>query len=364
MGQGARGEDSAVTRLRARTARAALLGFVSASLALAVSPVLPAHASSDDTTPPDAFDLVADAGEFQTGYSVAAPYTNIYVSWQPATDDQSAVTYEVTVDGLVARVVTDAFGSETITRRVEVPEGSHLVGVTAIDGSGNRRDSTNVLDVVVDKVTPWFTSHPRLMLGTGPVTSEGYPMHYAWSGADKGTGLAEVRIGPNLTCCYTLAPDLTEFDFTVPPRSAVAWRVWLVDGVGRFVKAPRSGYVVPVPWGNTAHSDGWQKEQDSSALDGSEWLSTEPGRRFSLSVAGSSIGWVASTGPRRGRADVIMAGHARRHGCNLYSAHRRPAQVVWAATLPKNEEPVKVTIVNRSPASRPVVGVDAFLLHR
>ena len=35
-----------------------------------------------DTTPPAPFDFVADAGDYQTGYAVASPYSNIYVTWQ------------------------------------------------------------------------------------------------------------------------------------------------------------------------------------------------------------------------------------------------------------------------------------------
>ena len=55
-------------------------------------PALPANATGD-ATPPGAFDLVADAGEYQTGYVVASPYNNIYVTWLPSVDDQSSVTY-------------------------------------------------------------------------------------------------------------------------------------------------------------------------------------------------------------------------------------------------------------------------------
>ncbi len=75
--------------------------------------------------------MVADAGNYQTGYSVASPYNNIYVSWQATSDETSAVSYEMTVDGAVVRVVTDVDVYSTITKRVEVPEGSHIVGVTA-----------------------------------------------------------------------------------------------------------------------------------------------------------------------------------------------------------------------------------------
>ena len=341
--------------------RRKLVGLTGAAVLLATVPAVSAFAG-DDVTPPAPFDIVADSGDYQTGYNVASPYNSIYVSWTPSVDDLSSVTYEVTVDGLVVRVVTDAYGPSTITRRVEVPDGSHVVGVTAIDTSGNRRDSTHVLDVVVDKVSPWFTSRPELLLRRGPVTSEGYPMRYTWTGDDEGTGLAAVRIGPDAECCYTLAPDLTQFDFTIGPRSGVTWRIFLVDGVGRLARAPRTGYVAPIPWNKTHHSDGWRQVADGDALDGSEWLSNRQGARFSVTAAGESVGWVTSTGPRRGRADVVMGGKVV-DTVNLYSAERRPARVVWTSALPNHDESITIAIVNRSPAARPTIGVDALLLH-
>ncbi|HEX5016864.1 MAG TPA: hypothetical protein VFX15_04695 [Actinomycetes bacterium] len=322
-----------------------------------------AWAEGDDATPPSPFALVADAGEFQTGYSVASPYNNIYVSWYAAHDDQSQVTYEVTVDGEVVRVVTDAYELAVITKRIEVPDGSHQVGVVAVDASGNRRDSTQSLEVVVDKLSPYFNSRPTLFLRTGRVTSEGYPMRATWSGGDEGTGLVAVHIGPNEGCCYTLDPDLTQFDFTVAPRSELNWRITLIDGVGRLTGRPRSGYVSPVAWAKTKHSDGWRQAQDPSASDGWEWVSTHRGDRFSMKVLGESVGWVTSTGPQRGRADVLVNGRVV-DTVNLYSSERRPARVVWTSRLPKGDDAVTVTIVNRSPDSRRTIGVDALLLHR
>ncbi|MFL6181094.1 MAG: hypothetical protein ACJ73J_02195 [Actinomycetes bacterium] len=323
-------------------------------------PTLPANATGD-TTPPGAFDLVADAGEYQTGYQVATPYNNIYVTWLPSVDDQWSVSYEVIVDDQVARVVTDAYGTDPITKRIDVPDGSHVVSVTAIDAAGNRTVATHGLDVVVDKVDPWFTSWPRLFLRTGPITDEGYPMRFTWSGDDEGTGLVAARIGPNKDCCYTLSPTLTHYDFTLPPRSETVWRMWLVDGVGRVVKTPRSGYVAPAPWSETTHSGKWRKSDDTSATDGWEWLSQRQGDRFSITTAGKSIGWVTSTGPNRGRAEV-MVGKKVVATVNLYSAQRRPARVVWTSLLPKQER-TTVTIVNQSPSSRPTIGVDDLLVH-
>lgn len=326
------------------------------ALALGASPAR----AADDVTPPEPFDIVADVGEYQTGYAVAAPYNNVYVSWQASADDTSPVSYEVMVDGQVVRVVTDVSVYAVITKRVEVPEGTHVVSVVAVDAAGNRRASTHSLDVVIDTVSPTFTSFPLLLLRKGQVTEQGYPMRFTWTGTDIGTGLSHVRIGPNETCCYTTGAEQTSFDFTVEPRSAVAWRLWLYDGVGRLTKTIRDGYVAPVDWRTTKRSDGWRRHADASAIDGSEWRSARAGDRFTVSAAGRSLAWVATTGPTRGRADVVLNGRVV-DTVNLYSAERRAQRVVWAGKLPLGTTST-LTIVNRSGDRRPTVGVDALLL--
>lgn len=328
------------------------------STALVTTPAL----GSVDTTPPIPFDLISDAGDYQTGYAVASPYNNIYVSWQASLDETSGVTYEVAVDGLVVRVVSDADGYDTITRRVEVPDGAHVVEIVAVDEADNRQPATHALDVVIDTVSPTFTSFPLLLLRRGQVTDEGYPMRYTWTGTDVGTGLSEVRIGPGPECCYTTSPLRTSFDFSIPPESSVAWRLWLYDGVGRTDYTVRDGYVSPVSWAQVHRSAGWRKQADDEAIDGAEWVSTAEGERLSVRIAGRSVAWVATTGPTRGRADVLLNGRVV-DSVSLNSAKRQVGKVVWAGKLPLNATST-LAIVNRSKKERHTVGVDAILLQR
>ena len=71
-----------------------------------------------------------------------------------------------------------------------------------------------------------------------------------------------------------------------------------------------------------------------------------------VSATGRSVAWVATTGPTRGRADVVLDGTVVVDTVNLYSAAAAPGAVVWAGTLPLGTTS-PVTIVNRSgrPAS-------------
>lgn len=67
---------------RASTAHRRVLIAVALSLPGLIG-LLPATsaAAGQDTTPPAAFDIVPDAGEFQTGWRVASPYSNLYITW-------------------------------------------------------------------------------------------------------------------------------------------------------------------------------------------------------------------------------------------------------------------------------------------
>ncbi len=352
-----------VGRWARRRVAAVSFALISVLTALSTSVVGTAPAlAGGDTTAPAPFDIVADAGDYQTGYSVATPYNNIYVSWQATIDETSAVSYEMTVDGVVVRVVAGVEAYSTITKRVEVPEGSHVVGVAALDAAGNRQAATHTLDVIVDTVSPTFTSFPLLMLRRGKVTDDGYPMRYTWTGTDVGTGLSQVRIGPGADCCYTTGAQRTSYDFTVAPESSVAWRLWLYDGVGRTTHTVRDGYVSAVPWSQIALSDGWRRQAASGAIDGSEWLSTRVGDRLKVTAEGRSIAWVATTGPTRGRADVLLNGHLV-DTVSLYSAKRHSGRVVWTGKLPLGRKST-LAIVNGSGKARPTIGVDALLLQR
>jgi hypothetical protein len=318
------------------------------------------HAALSDVVPPSPFDIVADAGEYQSGYAVASPYSSIYVTWQATTDDTSSVSYEVMVDGNVTRVVNEDEGYATLTKRIEVPEGQHTLTVIAIDESGNRREASHELAVVVDKVSPTFTSFPLLLLRTGTVTDGGYPMRYTWSGHDVGTGLAYAWVGPNSSCCYRVGPAREYLDFHIPARSATAWRIWLFDGVGRTEQTIRDGYVEALPWRHTIRSRGWSKADSSTAIDGSEWMSRHSGDRFRTTVTGRSVAWVATTGPKLGRVDVAVNGRVV-ETVDLHSKVKRARQVVWSRKLALNTES-EITLINRSTGAP--VGVDALLLQR
>jgi hypothetical protein len=319
-----------------------------------------AVAETDDTTPPAAFDLVADAGDYQTGYVVASPWTSVSVSWNLTTDDTSTVTYEILVDGVLQRVVDANDDYDTMSKRVDVPDGAHDIAVVAVDDSGNRRPANQTLDVFVDKVSPTFTSFPLLLLRRGQVSMDAIPVRYTWTATDVGTGLSQVRIGYGPTCCTLVDVDSTHHDFTVPAYSDRNWRVFLYDGVGRTERVTRQVAITPLPNAQMEAKGSWSKRKLKGAVDNDERVSSKPGDRMVFRVAGRSVSWVTTKGPKRGVAEVLVDGRLRAT-IDLRADTLRPSQAVWAYKLPLGGSH-RIEIVNRSPKARSTVGVDAILV--
>ncbi|MEO8330292.1 MAG: hypothetical protein ABI586_09820 [Candidatus Nanopelagicales bacterium] len=337
-----------------------LLSLVGASLALALAWPGTASGETVDVTPPQPFDLVADAGDYQTGYSIASPWTSVSVSWNVTSDTESALQYELAVDGVLQRVVDNVTNYSTISKHVDVPDGEHTVTVTAVDTSGNRQPANQILDVVVDKFSPIFTSFPLLLLRTGPVTLDAIPVRYTWTASDEGTGLDHIRIGYGHDCCFQVAPTLSSYDFTVEQGSLRNWRVFIYDGVGRTERVTRQVVVEPVAAGQIDRVGNWETRTVDGAIGDDERISTKAGDRFTMKVTGRSVAWVTSLGPNRGKADIYVDGKLVKT-VDLKADALQPSRSVWASKLALGSSH-RITIVNRSPHARRAVGLDTFLL--
>jgi hypothetical protein len=313
-----------------------------------------------DTTPPNPFDIVADAGDYQAGYSIASPWTSVSVSWFLTTDDTSSVVYEMAVDGVAQRIVESDNTYQTMSKHVDVPDGPHVIQITALDDAGNRQPANQTVDVVVDKITPVFTSFPLLLLRTGQVSMDAIPVRYTWTATDEGTGLAQVRVGYGHTCCFSVSPTSTRFDFTVAQGSLRNWRVFIEDGVGRVERVTRQVVVEPVAPKQITRVGHWRSRAVEGAIGGDERVSSKAGDRLALKVTGRSVAWVTSKGPQRGRADVYVDGK-KVATVDLFAETLSPSRSVWATKLGL-ERAHRITIVNRSPKSRTAVGLDTILL--
>ena len=264
------------------------------------------------------------------------------------------------VDGVVQRIVEPTDTLPTLSKRVDVRGGEHVIQITALDEAGNRQPANQTVDVVVDKVDPVFTSYPLLLLHTGQVTMDAIPVRFTWTASDKGTGLAQTRVGYGDDCCFWLSPTSTKHDFTVAVGSLRNWRVWVEDGVGRFARAARQVDIEPVAEKQITRVGNWRTRAIDGAINDDERVSSTPGDRLVVKVTGRSVAWVTSKGPQRGVADVYVD-HRKVATVDLFASTLSPSRSVWTSKLGRGAAH-RITIVNRSPKSRPAVGLDTILL--
>jgi len=343
------------------------LGTVVAASFTATLPAAAAVAATvEDSNAPAAFDIVADAGDYQTGFAIASPWTSVSVSWYLTTDDASSqldISYEMAVDGVLARTVkAQDVSLGTFSKRLDVPDGSHVLTVAAIDEAGNRREANQQLTVVVDKVSPTFAPGAALQIRRAHVTSDAVPMRFTWQARDVGTGISYFRVGYGNSCCFETGPKATAANFTIPTYSDRTWRVHAVDGVGRTDHVSRQAWIRPLGDRRIGYRDGWKSQRLAGSFSGSEHTSNDRGDRAVFDVEGRGFAWVATLGPKRGVADVYVDGRLKAT-VNLKAASLRPSEVVHVQPVRFGGQH-RVVIVNRSPRERPTISVDAILVQR
>ena len=343
-------------------ASAAIVTVAAASISAAVPAV--AAVAAVDTEAPAPFDLVADAGDYQTGFAIASPWTSVSASWYLTTDDVSSqldISYEMAIDGVVQRTVQaqdTALG--TYTKRLDVPDGSHVLTITAIDEAGNRQPANQQLSVVVDKFDPTFMPGASLDMRRAHVTPEAVPMRFTWKARDVGTGLSSFRVGYGSTCCFETGPKATSANFDIPTYSDRTFRVIASDGVGRTDHVSRKAWIRPLAAKQLDYRGGWNAQRVSGSFSTKEHTSNDRGDRAIFDVRGRAFAWVATLGPKRGVADVYVDGRLV-DSVNLRADSLRPSEIVYVRQVSVGHQH-RVVIVNRSPRDRATIGVDAILI--
>ena len=186
--------------MRGRRQRTAVAVALGAAVLVVVSATSTAPAAAvGDTQPPAPFDMVANASKYQNAFEVASPYTSVTAAWYLSTDNvtsQLDIAYEVAVDGVVQMTVqAEEVGTGKLSRRVEVPDGSHALTVSAVDESGNRQPANQQLSVFVDKSNPTFGPGARLLMAKGTASADAVPVRFTWTADDVGTGIRSLQSG-------------------------------------------------------------------------------------------------------------------------------------------------------------------------
>ncbi|HVM30893.1 MAG TPA: polysaccharide deacetylase family protein [Candidatus Limnocylindrales bacterium] len=107
-------------------------------------------------------------------------------------------------------------------------------------------------------------------------------------------------------------------------------------------------------------SGAWQRVSLSNAMGGALAYTSSSGAAASMSFTGSSIGWVAHRGPKRGVVDVYIDG-VPAGTVDLYAASGSPRRLVFVRSWASSSSHT-IELRPRGTARRPRADLDAFLI--
>ncbi|HUP83275.1 MAG TPA: S8 family serine peptidase [Candidatus Limnocylindria bacterium] len=196
-------------------------------------------------------------------------------------------------------------------------------------------------------------------------------LHLAWAPSADASGIVSYdlqysRSGGTWTTVGLASPSQTSVDFGVAPGKSYSFRLRAHDGVGNI--GPWASSVVKV---NLLQEGavgvtylGTFKLSSLNGASGSRVRQTATaGRVAKLTFSGSSVAFVSTLGPARGKVDVWLDG-VHKGTLDLYSATLKTKRVVWSTTTGAGTHTLEI----RPSGSRSVhstsnrIDVDAFLV--
>ncbi|HYK95647.1 MAG TPA: hypothetical protein VE011_07280, partial [Candidatus Dormibacteraeota bacterium] len=237
-----------------------------------------------------------------------------------------------------------------------------------ISGTANSMTRTTTATLVVTDAAPPTVSAPftRLYYRT-TMGAAGAPVLTTWSASDpSGVALDELQrstaggawSGVGLPAATTTA--LTE---TLTFGIRYGYHVRATDRVGNtssWVAGPTVTPMLTEQSGAGVTSGGtWHTAAVRAASGGSEKYTDAAGAWMKYTFTGSSIAWVATTGPTRGSAAIYIDG-VYKGTINLRTSTYRQRQIVFAFNWAANGTH-SIKIVCKGTAGHPRISVDAFL---
>jgi len=221
--------------------------------------------------------------------------------------------------------------------------------------------------IVLDTVAPTVTA-PRRGLVAGTALANGaITTRIPWSGSDLGSGIARYELAQQTDggAWTTVSTTLTSPTATrsLSTERTYRFRVRAVDrasNVGAWTYGD-TFRVSRFSEGNSriTYSGTWSTSRSSAFWGGVARASSQAGARASITFTGRTIAWIASMGPTRGKADVLVNG-VKVATVDLYSTTARHQQVVWVGTWSSAaSRTVSIRVLGTS--GRPRVDLDAFV---
>jgi GH25 family lysozyme M1 (1,4-beta-N-acetylmuramidase) len=273
------------------------------------------------------------------------------------------------VDATLSPTTTD--GSQA-TLSIDASSGASFPAAgtypLTLTGTANGVARTaNATLIVTDAAPPTVSIPTSRLFARSVLTTSGVPIRTTWSATDP-SGVAQDELQRAVgTGDWTGVGLPTTTTTTVTQTLAISsgyrYQARASDGVGNTSDWSTALKVTPLliqqSSGSVTYGGTWHTWSVSSASGGSDKYATAKGAWAKLTFTGSSVAWVAATGPTRGSADVYVDG-VYKGAVSLYASAYHPRQIVFAYSWATNGTH-SIKLVNRATSGHPRIDLDAFI---
>ena len=309
----------------------------------------------------------------EPGGATADPEITLDLSATDASTDVTSmrVAATATMAGDVLADATTVAATDQLPWTLAGPDGTKTVHVQWRDAVGNWSVPVSA-SVILDRMAP-TAGKPTWKPATGRRAFVGShaPIAVRWSGSDTGASgidgydVDQSTDGGGFVRVATRAHS-TSLTRMLTPGHTYRFRVRAID---------RAGNVGAWAYGTTSRLDGiqqssarvhyggaWRTTSATAYWGGSLRRASVAGKTASLAFTGRAFAWVASVGPDRGVARVIVDGRTVAT-VDLHSTSRQSRVVVWSRSWTSaGRHTVIIRVLGTR--GRPRVDVDGFLVIR
>jgi hypothetical protein len=225
-------------------------------------------------------------------------------------------------------------------------------GLAGTVATGGRLD---VMGAIGQMGEPTATPVSEVPRATAPLTGNDAPYEISWNGSDAdGVDAYEVEVAvdgaPYAPVTLGSQPD-TSSAVLLHHGSSYAYRVRALDpfaNASEWTLTPMFRSLVREErWGAIAYSGPWTTMESAAAHGGKLRMASRSARATMTLPAGTrSVGIVAMTGPKEGRAQVWLDG-VRMATLDLYRSTFRAQRIVYAAHLDAGSHVVQLRVLGR-----------------
>lgn len=222
-----------------------------------------------------------------------------------------------------------------------------------------------------EDATPPVVSSPSPGLASGGTIGSTIPVTVSWTAADPGSGISSTSLqlsknGGPFTSVSLAGPTATSAKLNLAPgTTSYTLRACATDGAANVACVTRASFRVLLyqeTSSRISYAGTWKMAYGAAYSGGRERYAKTAGRRATLSTSAFAFAWVASYGPRRGSARVVVDGTTIAT-YNLHRASTHHRRVISARNFgASGTHTFGITVLGTARHSR--VDVDAFVVLR